>query len=44
MNVEVDAKPQQDLSAVMDEIRSYYDGVTEKNKQELETWFHTQVG
>jgi len=44
VNVEVDAKPQKDLSVAMEEIRTYYEGVAEKNKEELDTWFHTQVG
>ncbi|KAG7267697.1 hypothetical protein CRUP_006521, partial [Coryphaenoides rupestris] len=43
VNVEVDAKPQADLSVAMEEIRKYYEGVAEKNKEELDTWFYTQL-
>ncbi|MED6260812.1 Keratin, type I cytoskeletal 13 [Ataeniobius toweri] len=39
VNVEVDAKPQEDLSKVMDEIRSQYEGIVEKNRREMETWY-----
>ena len=44
VNVEVDAAPQADLSAAMAEIRSHYEGVTEKNKKSLEAWFLAKVG
>ena len=43
INVEVDASPQQDLSAVMAEIREQYENVAAKNNKELETWFQTKV-
>ncbi|KAK0144503.1 Keratin, type I cytoskeletal 13 [Merluccius polli] len=43
VNVEVDAAPQEDLSAAMDEIRRYYQGVTEKNHKDLEAWFLTKT-
>ncbi|MEQ2210464.1 hypothetical protein XENOCAPTIV_013865 [Xenoophorus captivus] len=39
VNVEVDAKPQEDLSKVMEEIRSQYEGIVEKNRREMETWY-----
>lgn len=43
INVEVDARPQQDLSAVMAEIREQYEGVAAKNRKELEGWYQTKA-
>ncbi|XP_061578763.1 keratin, type I cytoskeletal 13-like [Cololabis saira] len=42
INVEVDAKPQQDLSAIMAEMRAQYEGVAVKNQKELQAWFETK--
>ncbi|XP_054897663.1 keratin 97 [Poeciliopsis prolifica] len=39
VNVEVDAKPQEDLSRVMEEMRSQYENVVEKNRREMEVWY-----
>ncbi|XP_061581303.1 keratin 97 [Cololabis saira] len=39
VNVEVDAKPQEDLTRVLDEIRIQYDGIAEKNRREMEAWY-----
>ena len=43
MNVEVDAAPQQDLAAIMAEIRDHYETVATKNRKDLETWFQSKV-
>nr|XP_020449784.1 keratin, type I cytoskeletal 19-like isoform X1 [Monopterus albus] len=39
VNVEVDAKPQDDLSRTMEDIRTQYEGITEKNRREMEAWY-----
>jgi len=39
VNVEVDAAPQEDLARVLDEMRSQYESITEKNRREMETWY-----
>uniref|UniRef100_A0A8D3AF80 IF rod domain-containing protein n=2 Tax=Scophthalmus maximus TaxID=52904 RepID=A0A8D3AF80_SCOMX len=39
VNVEVDGGPQEDLSRIMEEIRSQYEGITEKNRREMEAWY-----
>ena len=42
INVEVDAKPQVDLSAIMAEIREQYEQVATKNQKELQSWFQSK--
>lgn len=43
INVEVDAKPQQDLNSIISEIREQYENMAAKNKRELEAWFQGKV-
>ncbi|XP_038134925.1 keratin 97 [Cyprinodon tularosa] len=39
VNVEVDAKRGEDLSVVLEEMRSEYEGIVEKNRREMEAWY-----
>ncbi|KAI7790905.1 keratin, type I cytoskeletal 19-like [Triplophysa rosa] len=39
VNVEVDAAPNQDLARIMDEMRQQYEGITEKNRRDMEAWY-----
>ncbi|XP_029001107.1 keratin, type I cytoskeletal 15 [Betta splendens] len=42
INVEVDAKPQQDLNAILSEVREQYEQMVAKSKRESETWFNAK--
>ncbi|XP_012712244.2 keratin, type I cytoskeletal 19 [Fundulus heteroclitus] len=39
VNVEVDAKPHEDLSKIMEEMRSQYEGIVDKNRRDMEAWY-----
>ncbi|RVE76500.1 hypothetical protein OJAV_G00008990 [Oryzias javanicus] len=39
VNVEVDAKPQEDLNQVLQEVRSQYEGIIAKSRREVEAWY-----
>ncbi|XP_061534468.1 keratin, type I cytoskeletal 15 [Phycodurus eques] len=43
INVEVDAKPQVDLSRIINEIRDQYESVAAKNQRELDIWFQSNT-
>ncbi|XP_060798284.1 keratin, type I cytoskeletal 13-like [Neoarius graeffei] len=42
VNVEVDATPQQDLMAILTEMREHYESVIAKNRKDIEAWFQTK--
>ncbi|XP_031695277.1 keratin, type I cytoskeletal 13-like isoform X2 [Anarrhichthys ocellatus] len=42
VNVEVDAKPQADMATTMEQIRAQYEGITEKNRREMEAWYQVK--
>uniref|UniRef100_A0A4W4H266 IF rod domain-containing protein n=1 Tax=Electrophorus electricus TaxID=8005 RepID=A0A4W4H266_ELEEL len=39
VNVDVDAPPQQDLGRMLEEIRTQYEGIIQKNHREMESWY-----
>lgn len=43
VNVEVDAKPQADMAAIMADIRAQYEAITEKNRRDMENWYKGKV-
>lgn len=43
VNVCVDAAPSMDLNQAITEIRQHYETMTEKNRQELESWYESKV-
>ncbi|XP_026159814.1 keratin, type I cytoskeletal 13-like [Mastacembelus armatus] len=42
INVEVDAKPQADLTSILAEVRDQYEALAAKNQKELEGWFQAK--
>lgn len=43
VNVEVDAKKQEDLSVIIHEMRAQYEAIIEKNRREMEAWYTVKV-
>ncbi|KAF7239136.1 Keratin, type I cuticular Ha6 [Varanus komodoensis] len=43
VNVEVDAAPSCDLKKILDEIRSQYESLAEKNRRDVESWFSCKM-
>ncbi|XP_029944842.1 keratin, type I cytoskeletal 13-like [Salarias fasciatus] len=43
VNVEVDAAPQTDLTAVLEEQREYYEELARKNRKQWESWFQQKT-
>ncbi|KAL7404032.1 hypothetical protein ABVT39_008708 [Epinephelus coioides] len=39
VKVEVDAKPQANMSEVLDTLRQQYEGIAEKNRRDMESWY-----
>ncbi|XP_078121216.1 keratin, type I cytoskeletal 19-like [Sander vitreus] len=39
VNVEMDASPKETLTSTLEQIRSQYEGITEKNRREMEVWY-----
>ncbi|XP_019735294.1 keratin, type I cytoskeletal 42-like isoform X1 [Hippocampus comes] len=42
VNVEVDARPQEDMSRTIEEIRRQYEAITEKNRRDMDNWYKTK--
>ncbi|KAM4691137.1 keratin, type I cytoskeletal 47 kDa-like [Rhinophrynus dorsalis] len=42
VNVELDSAPPIDLAKILAEVREQYEGITEKNRQEVEAWHREQ--
>lgn len=43
VNVEVDAARGPELGSVLSELRSQYEGIVRKNKEEAEDWYRKKV-
>ncbi|XP_032383434.1 keratin 97 [Etheostoma spectabile] len=39
VNVEMDSSPQETLTSTLEQIRAQYEGITEKNRREMEVWY-----
>ncbi|KAE8282683.1 Keratin, type I cytoskeletal 50 kDa GK50 [Larimichthys crocea] len=42
VHVEVDAAPQEDLCKILEEVREHYEGLTSKNRKDVEAWFQAK--
>ncbi|XP_068444681.1 keratin, type I cytoskeletal 13-like [Clinocottus analis] len=42
VSVEVDSKPQNDMGTLLDQIRAQCEGITEKNRREMEAWYQAK--
>ena len=43
VDVEVDAAPSEDTARVLEEMRSQYEAITEKNRRDMEIWYKGKV-
>lgn len=43
VNVEVEAKPQGDMTSAMEQIRNQYEAIADKNRKEMEAWYKGKV-
>lgn len=43
VNVEVDGGPQENITKMLEEIRSQYEGIADKNRREMEAWYKVKV-
>lgn len=43
VNVEVEATPQADMNATLEQIRSQYEDIANKNRKEMEAWYKGKV-
>ncbi|XP_077461314.1 keratin, type I cytoskeletal 42-like [Stigmatopora argus] len=42
VNVEVDARPGEDMSRTIEEIRKQYEAITEKNRRDMDSWYKSK--
>lgn len=44
VSVEVNAAPGEDLTKILNDLRSEYEQIIEKNRREVEQWYEVKVG